>query len=99
MTAQNALDRAYQIIKTPLVTEKGSDDTARRNAYHFRVPLHVNKIEIRQAVEQLFDVNVVSVNTIKVRGKKRRRGYVAGTRPDWKKALVVLREGETIDIL
>lgn len=92
-------DRHYQIIRKPIVTEKGSDDTATRNAYHFRVPVSANKVEIRTAVEDLFSVKVVKVNSLRVRGKARRRGYVAGRRPDWKKAMVTLREGDTIDIL
>lgn len=92
-------DRFYSIIKSPVVTEKGTDDTARRNAYHFKVPTDANKIEIRQAIENLFGVHVSSVNTLRVRGKSRRRGWVAGSRPDWKKAMVTLREGDVIDIL
>lgn len=92
-------DRFYQLIKRPVVTEKGSDDTAARNAYHFEVPVSANKVEIRQAVEALFGVKVTSVNTLRMRGKVRRRGWVAGQRPDWKKALVTLREGDTIDVL
>ena len=92
-------DRFYSIIKSPVVTEKGTDDTARRNAYHFKVPTDANKVEIRQAVENLFGVHVSSVNTLRVRGKTRRRGWVAGSRPDWKKAMVTLREGDVIDIL
>lgn len=94
-----ATDRQYQLIKRPVVTEKGSDDTAKRNAYHFEVPMSANKVEIRQAVEALFGVKVTSVNTLRVRGKVRRRGWVAGKRPDWKKALVTLREGDTIDVI
>ena len=92
-------DRYYQIVKRPVVTEKGSDDTANRNAYHFEVPMSANKVEIRQAVEALFGVKVTGVNTLRVRGKERRRGWVAGKRPDWKKALVTLREGDSIDVL
>lgn len=93
------LDRAYQIIKKPVITEKATDQTAARNAYTFRVPVDANKIEIRQAVEKLFDVHVTSVNTARVGGKYRRRGYTIGRTPDWKKAIVTLREGEMIDVL
>ena len=93
------LDRSYLIIKRPVITEKASDDSANRNAYHFRVPLDANKVEIRQAIESLFDVKVTSVNSLNVRGKTRRRGWVAGKRPDWKKAMVTLKEGDTIDTL
>jgi len=92
-------DRFYTIIKSPVVTEKATDDTATRNAYHFKVPTDANKVEIRQAIENLFGVHVEGVNTLRVRGKTRRRGWVAGHRPDWKKAMVTLREGDGIDIL
>jgi large subunit ribosomal protein L23 len=95
----NNLDRSYLIIKRPVITEKASDDSATRNAYHFRVPLDANKVEIRQAIESLFEVKVLSVNSLNVRGKTRRRGWVAGKRPDWKKAMVTLKEGDTIDTL
>ena len=94
-----SLDRLYQVIREPVLTEKGTDDTADRNAYHFRVPVDANKIEVRQAVERLFKVKVVRVNTLRVSGKARRRGYTAGRTPDWKKAMVTLREGDTIEIL
>lgn len=94
-----SIERLYQVIRAPVLTEKGTDDTADRNAYHFRVPLAANKIEIRQAVERLFKVKVKRVNTLRVLGKVRRRGYVAGRTPDWKKAMVTLHEGNTIEIL
>ena len=94
-----SIDRLYTIVGKPVVTEKGTTDTVHRNAYHFRVPRDSNKIEIRQAVERVFSVKVTSVNTTHVRGKTRRRGWVAGKRPDWKKAMVTLKEGDTIDVL
>jgi large subunit ribosomal protein L23 len=94
-----SLDRLYQVIREPVLTEKGTDDTADRNAYHFRVPMDANKIEIRQAVEKLFKVKVLKVNTLRMMGKARRRGWIAGMTPDWKKAMVTLREGDTIEIL
>jgi len=94
-----SIERLYQIIQAPVLTEKGTDDTSDRNAYHFRVPVDANKIEIRQAVERLFNVKVKQVNTLRVLGKARRRGYVAGQTPNWKKAMVTLHEGNTIEIL
>ena len=94
-----SLDRLYQVIREPVLTEKGTDDTADRNAYHFRVPMDANKIEIRQAVEKLFQVKVLKVNTLRMMGKARRRGWIAGMTPDWKKAMVTLKEGDTIEIL
>jgi len=93
------LDRYYQIIKQSHVTEKAPTDTHFRNAYHFRVPTDANKIEIRHAIEALFEVKVTSVNTAGVKGKVRRRGYVKGQKPDWKKAMVTLKEGDTIDVI
>ena len=93
------LDRCYQIVKKPVITEKATDDAATRNAYHFKVPVGANKIEIRQAVERLFEVKVAAVNTARVRGKWRRRGYVAGVSPAWKRAMVTLRDGDTIEFL
>ena len=94
-----SLDRMYQLIKKPVVTEKTSDDTARRNAYTFRVPLDANKIEIRQSIEKLFDVTVRGVNTLNISPKFRRRGWAAGHTPRWKKAMVTLSEGQSIDLL
>ena len=94
-----SLDRMYRLIEKPVITEKATDDTATRNAYHFRVPLGANKVEIRQAVEKLFDVRVTAVNTATVRGKYRRRGWTAGQTQAWKRAMVTLREGDTIEIL
>jgi large subunit ribosomal protein L23 len=93
------LDRSYQIIRKPVITEKASDDTIKRNAYTFRVPRDANKVEIRTAVERLFDVKVATVNTLTVKGKWRRRGRSIGRTKDWKKAMVVLGDGQTIDIL
>jgi large subunit ribosomal protein L23 len=93
------LDRCYQIIQKPVITEKASDDTAERNAYHFRVPLDANKVEIRSAVERLFKVKVLKVNTQTKRSKTRRRGYTVGETQAYKRAMVTLREGDTIDIL
>jgi large subunit ribosomal protein L23 len=94
-----SLDRSYQLIRRPLVTEKATDDSASRNAYAFRVPRDANKVEIRQAVERLFSVKVLSVNTLNVKGKWKIRGRSLGRTQDWKKAMVVLQEGQTIDVL
>lgn len=94
-----SLDRFYQIIKKPVITEKATDDSGKRNAYHFRVPLNANKVEIRQAVESLFEVKVTSVNTLNVPTKSRRRGWRKGHTQAWKKAMVTLQEGQTIEVL
>ena len=86
-----------QIIKRPLITEKSTIDKEMGNIVTFAVDLRVGKIEIKDAVEQLFNVKVVEVRTSRVRGKTRRRGQDTGRLPDWKKARVRLAEGETIE--
>ncbi len=95
----SSIDRCYDILRKPLVTEKATDDSGKRNAYHFRVPLDANKIEIRQAIERLFEVKVVRINTTRVRGRYRRRGWTSGVTSAWKKAMVTLAEGQTIEML
>ena len=94
-----SLDRLYRVIREPVLTEKGTDDQGDRNAYHFRVPMDANKVEIRQAVERLFSVKVLSVNTLNVKGKWKIRGRSIGRTQEWKKAMVVLQEGQTIEVL
>ena len=91
--------RHYQLVSKPIITEKGSGDSARRNAFHFRVPLDANKTEIRTAVESVFNVKVKKVNTLRAPTKRRRRGWIAGSTQAWKRAMVVLEEGQVIDIL
>ena len=95
----NQMDRMYQVIKKPVITEKATNDNIGRNAYHFRVPVDANKVEIRQAVEALFEVKVSGVNTLRVMGKQRRRGWRAGRTADWKKAMVTLAEGFSIEVI
>jgi len=98
-SAKQHLDRFYRIIHKPHVTEKATTDSYTRNAYHFRVPSDANKSEIKRAIQAIFDVKVEAVNTLNVAGKARRRGWVKGSKPDWKKAMVTLAEGQTIDVL
>ncbi|MBK7878013.1 MAG: 50S ribosomal protein L23 [Planctomycetes bacterium] len=95
----STMDRLYKLVSQPIITEKGSGDTAKRNAFHFRVPIDANKIEIRTAVEKVFNVKVKKVNTLRAATKVRRRGYSVGTTPAWKRAMVVLEEGNVIDVL
>jgi large subunit ribosomal protein L23 len=88
----------YEIIDQPLVTEK-SVMTAEGGKYTFRVSKTANKIEIAQAIEQIFSVKVDKVNTVTVRGKKKRVGrHPEGKSPDWKKAIVTLQPGQKLDI-
>lgn len=88
----------YDVIRRPLITEKANIYKEARNTYLFEVPINVNKQEIRQAVEAVFNVKVESVRTCIVRGKIKRIGRFFGKRPNWKKAYVKLQKGYTIDI-
>jgi large subunit ribosomal protein L23 len=85
------------IIKGPIITEKGTLVNEQSNQVVFRVDPRANKVEIRQAVERLFKVKVEKVRTSRVLGKVRRVGRHAGRRADWKKAYVTLAEGARID--
>lgn len=87
----------YQIIKRPLVTEKGTKQKAQSNQLAFEVDKHANKILVRNAVESIFKVKVLSVKVMNVRGKERRVGMNVGKRADWKKAIVRLAPGENIE--
>jgi large subunit ribosomal protein L23 len=86
-----------QVILAPIVSEK-SYAASTHGSYTFKVHPSSHKTQIRQAVEELFDVKVVRVNVIKVQAKPKRRGLFRGTRPGWKKAVVQLRAGDTIEI-
>lgn len=86
-----------QVIKRPIITEKGTKVRDNFNQYVFEVYPRVNKIEIRKAVESLFNVKVTEVRTIKVLGKIVRVGRNRGKRPDWKKAIVSLAKGNKIE--
>ncbi len=89
----------YSVIKTVRVTEKGTAGTEKRNQYQLVVAKDANKIDIKHAVEKAFKVKVLRVNTMHVRGKARRQNTrQAGVSPSWKKALVVLKEGDKIEI-
>jgi large subunit ribosomal protein L23 len=86
-----------QVIRSPLITEKGTLVNELGNQVLFKVEPSANKIEIRRAVEQFFKVKVVQVRTVRLLGKKRRVGRTVGQRPSWKKAYVTLAEGHRID--
>jgi large subunit ribosomal protein L23 len=90
---------SHQIIQAPLHTEKSVDDMDLSNTYHFRVHPDATKSQIRHAIEELFpEVRVRDVRTVTVRGKRRRVRFNIGTTRSWKKAMVKLREGDSIDI-
>jgi large subunit ribosomal protein L23 len=89
----------YDIIIRPILTEKMTRLKELNNQYAFEVRKDANKIEIKRAVEERFGVRVLKVRTINVRGKKRRLGRFEGKRSSWKKAIVTLAEGDTIDFV
>ena len=86
-----------QILLAPVVSEK-SYSLIEDDKYSFRVHPRAHKTQIRQAVEELFDVTVVGVNVVNVRSKPKRRGFSKGTKPGWKKAIVQVQAGDRIDI-
>ncbi len=86
------------IIFEPIVSEKSYDLIEDTNTYTFVVDRRANKTEIKQAVASIFDVRVISVNTMNRKGKLKRTGYVLGKRKDTKRALVKLADGDKIDI-
>ncbi|MFO7767076.1 MAG: 50S ribosomal protein L23 [Pelovirga sp.] len=87
----------HQIIRKPLITEKGNLLKEESSVVTFQVARDANKIEIKRAIEEAFDVKVKSVNTALFRGKVKRVGYNFGQRNNWKKAFVTLEEGHDID--
>jgi large subunit ribosomal protein L23 len=86
-----------EVLLAPVVSEK-SYSLIGDNKYSFRIHPDAHKTQVRQAVEELFDVKVERVNIVKVQAKPKRRGMTRGTRPGWKKAIVQLAEGESIEI-
>lgn len=93
------MNNEYDIIKKPLLTEKGTVLQELNNQVVFRVNPNANKIEIKAAVEKLFNVQVSNVRTCNMTGKEKRIGRHMGKRSDWKKAVVTLAEGHNIDFL
>ena len=88
---------AYDIIKRPIITEQSMEQTEMKR-YTFEVAKNANKIEVAKAIEQLFDVKVVKVNTLMVKPKPKRVRYQLGYTRTWKKAVVTLKEGDTIEL-
>jgi large subunit ribosomal protein L23 len=86
-----------EVLIRPVVSEKSYEQIT-QNKYTFKVHPDAHKTQIRQAVEELFDVSVVNVNIVKVQPKPKRRGVYKGIRPGWKKAVVQLKAGDSIEI-
>ncbi len=91
------MDNTNVIIK-PLITEKSTHQQATRNAYAFQVHTDANKHQIKQAVEQIYEVKVVDVRTMTRKGKPRRTKFKMATTPEWKRAIVVLDENSRIEL-
>ena len=87
----------HDVVKRPLITEKTSIQKEVNNQITFEVDRKANRVEIKKAIENIFNVNVVGVRTMQVKGKTKQRGRIVGKRRDWKKAIVTLMPGERID--
>ena len=86
------------VVRRALVTEKGTRLREGQNGFLFEVARDANTIQIKKAVESIFNVKVDTVRTLRVHGKPKRMGRYAGHRPDWKKAVVTLKKGQTIEL-
>ena len=87
----------YEIIKSPIITEQSTQLIESQNRYTFKVDKKANKVEIKKAIEAIFSVKVLSVNTVNVLPKFKRMGKYEGYKPAYKKAVVKIAEGEKID--
>ena len=88
----------HDLILAPVVSEKSYDLIENENTYTFEVDPRSNKEEIRDAIEEIFDVRVLRVNTMNRQGKRKRSGYTFGKRKDVKRAIVKIAEGDSIDL-
>ena len=93
------ISNSYYVVKRPILTEESTILMNAKNQYVFRVDPRANKNQIRDAIEDMFKVKVVSVNTMNYDGKLMRRGRTFGRRPRWKKAVVTLQQGDKIDLM
>lgn len=93
------MERYYEIIKRPLVTEKSTELGEKQNAYVFEVLKNASKTEIKEAVEKIFKVKVSGINTMTNHGKSKRSGKHLKKRSNWKKAIVTVPVGQKIEIL
>ena len=92
------MENLYRVIKRPITTERSMIFKDEYNKYVFEVDKNSNKSDIKRAVEEIFQVKVQKVSTMNFRGKTKRFRMKQGKRPDWKKAVVTLQEGDTIEL-
>lgn len=90
-------DKIYKVLKRPLITEKSTIEKDMHNKLFFEVARSANKIEIKQAVEQIFKVDVLGVCTVNMKGKTKRVGRFITHQPDWKKAVVTIKPGQRVE--
>jgi len=88
----------YSVIKRPLVTEKTTIAREEERKYYFEIDPRATKIDVRNAVEKIFKVKVADIHTVNMKGKRKRMGRIMGKRKDWKKAVVTLAPGASIEI-
>ncbi len=88
----------YDIVRRPVVTEKSASMQAMRNQFTFEVAASANKVEVKKAIETLFSVKVLKVNMVSMQGKQKRTFGRPGSTKPWKKAVVTLKQGDSIDI-
>lgn len=93
------IESSYNVIKSPIITEKATNGRAKYNKYFFFVDLKTNKSQIKNAIEEIFEVSVVSVNTQVMYGKKKRLGKYLGRKSRRKKAVVTLEQGNRIKLM
>lgn len=93
------MKHSYDVLRGPMLTEKGTLLKETENKVMFKVAKSANKIEIKNAIEEIFKVKVARVATMNYMGKTKRMGRYEGKRPDWKKAIVTLKQGEKLDFL
>jgi len=88
----------YDVVRRPVVTEKSASMQAMRNQFTFEVAASANKVEVKKAIETLFSVKVLKVNMVSMQGKQKRTFGRPGSTKPWKKAVVTLKQGDSIDI-
>ncbi len=91
-------DSIYSVLKRPIITEKTNHLRDEANQYVFEVEPGATKVDVRRAVEEIFSVRVTNIRTVNVRGKVKRFKRFLGKRPNWKKAIVTVRDGDAIDL-
>ena len=96
---QKEMENIWRVVKKPLITEKSEWMREKLNQYSFLVDMNANKVQIKKAIEKIFEVKVDKVRVIRYKGKPKRVRFSKGRTPAWKKAIITLVEGDRIEIL